>query len=270
MNIKNNLTELLGIKFPIIQGGMSWVSYWELASAVSNCGGLGLLAAGSMKPDLLRQNISKCKAKTNKPFGVNIPLLRNDADELIHVCMDNDIKIIFTAAGSPEKYIDILKKNNIEVIHVVSSVKQGLKAQSAGCDAVVGEGVEAGGHNGKDEITTFCLIPQLVDILKIPIIAAGGIADGRGIAAALSLGAQAVQVGTLFATTNESIAHLNYKKEICNAEDSGTILAFKKIGMLRMLKNKLSGLAVQAEIEGTSKEDLLKIFGHKKEQAGIL
>lgn len=269
MKINNQITELLGIQYPIIQGGMSWVSYWELVSKISNCGGLGLLASGSMKAEILKENIWKCKENSILPFGVNIPLLRNDASELIQVCIDNNVKVIFTAAGSPEKYIDKLKKNNLIVVHVVSSVKQGLKAQSAGCDAVVGEGVEAGGHNGKDEITTFCLIPQLVDALQIPVIAAGGIADGRGIAAAFALGAQGVQIGTLFAATIESAAHLNYKKAICTAEDDGTVLAFKKIGMLRMIKNKLSELATNAEIQGASKEELLKIFGQKKEKAGI-
>ncbi|MBN1638077.1 MAG: nitronate monooxygenase [Ignavibacteriales bacterium] len=270
MKIRNQITQLLGIKYPIIQGGMSWVSYWELVSKISNCGGLGLLAAGSMKSEILEENIVKCRENTSLPFGVNIPLLRGDASELIQVCLDCNVKIFFTAAGSPDKYIDLMKKNNSTVIHVVSSVKQGLKAQNAGCDAIVGEGVEAGGHNGKDEITTFCLIPQLVDELKIPVIAAGGIADGRGIAAAMSLGAQGVQIGTLFAATNESIAHMNYKNAICNSKDESTILTFKKIGMLRMLKNKLSEVIIQAEAEGASKEELLKIFGHKKEQAGIL
>lgn len=248
---------------------MVWVSGWKLASAVSSCGGLGLIGAGSMKPELLREHILKCRSATDKPFGVNIPLLRGDAADLIKTTIEEDVKIVFTSAGHPGKYIDELKKNNVTVIHVVPSVKFGLKAESVGCDAVVGEGVEAGGHNGADEITTFCLIPQLADKLNIPIIAAGGIADGRGIAAALSLGAEGVQIGTLFAATEESSAHENYKRKIIEAKDNDTILILKKIGATRMIKNDFTSTVWQAEVDGATEDELKKLLGTKRERMGI-
>jgi enoyl-[acyl-carrier protein] reductase II len=269
MMIENRITNLLGIKHPIVQAGMVWASGWKLASAVSNCGGLGLIGAGSMKPDLLREHILKCKSATNKPFGVNIPLLRGDAAELVKTTIEENIKIVFTSAGHPGKFINEFKKNNIIVIHVVPSVKFALKAESVGCDAVVGEGVEAGGHNGADEITTFCLIPQLADKLKIPIIAAGGIADGRGIAAALALGAEGVQIGTRFAATEESSAHENYKRRIVEAKDNDTILVLKKIGAARMIKNDFTSTVLQAEIDGATEEELKKLLGSKRERLGI-
>ena len=269
MKIVNRLTELLNIEHPVIQGGMVWASGWRLASAVSNCGGLGLIGAGSMKPELLNEHINKCRTATSKPFGVNIPLLRKDAEELIKTCIDNGIKIIFSSAGSPAKHIDLLKKNGITVIHVVANVKQGLKAQGAGCDAVVGEGVEAGGHNGADELTTLALIPQLADALAIPVIAAGGIADGRGIMAALSLGAEGVQIGTAFASTVESSAHNNYKQRIIASDDIGTVLIFKKIGLVRQFKNILSQKAIELEDSGASKEQLIELLSSKREMKGI-
>ncbi len=267
MNTK--ITELLKIKYPIIQAGMVWVSGWKLASAVSNCGGLGLIGSGSMKPDLLREHIQKCKQATKNPFGVNIPLLRGDADELVKVTLEEEVKIVFTSAGHPKKYSQLLKENGVKLIHVVPSVKFALKAQEAGCDAVVGEGVEAGGHNGADEITTFALIPQLVDALEIPVIAAGGIADGRGILAALSLGASGVQIGTRFAATVESSAHENYKRRIVEAKDNDTVLAFAKIGLMRMLKNEFANKAIQAEREGWSEEKLKELLASKRERLGI-
>lgn len=269
MNIKNRITELFGIQYPIIQAGMVWVSGWKLASAVSNCGGLGLIGAGSMKPDLLREHIQKCRAATSKPFGINIPLLRKDIEDLIDVVIKEKIKIVFSSAGHPGKFIDHFKKNNMIVAHVVPSVKYGLKAESVGCDSVVGEGVEAGGHNGIDEITTFALIPQLADALKIPVIAAGGIADGRGILAALALGAEGVQIGTRFAATVESSAHENYKRRIVEAKDNDTTLVLKKIGMTRMIKNEFSRLAEQAESKGSSEEEMKKMLGEKRERLGI-
>ncbi|MFZ1517607.1 MAG: nitronate monooxygenase [Ignavibacteriaceae bacterium] len=267
MNTK--ITQLLGIKYPIIQAGMVWVSGWRLASAVSNCGGLGLIGSGSMKSDLLKEHIQKCKAATDKPFGVNIPLLRKDADELVKVCLDEGVKIFFTSAGNPKTFTSTLKENGCTVIHVVANLKYGLKAQEAGCDAVAGEGVEAGGHNGADQITTFCLIPQLVDKLNIPVIAAGGISDGRGILAAFSLGADGVQIGTRFAATVESSAHDNYKQEIVKSGDQDTTLAFKKIGLVRMMKNDFAIRAMKAENEGWNETQLRELLATKRERAGI-
>ncbi len=267
--MKTRITKLFDIQYPLIQAGMVWVSGWKLSSAVSNCGGLGLIGAGSMKPDLLREHLVKCKNATEKPFGVNIPLLRGDAEELIQVVIDEGVKIVFTSAGHPGKFIEKLKTKNITVVHVVPSLKYGLKAESVGCDAIAGEGVEAGGHNGIDEITTFCLIPQLVDAVKIPVIAAGGIADGRGILAALALGAEGVQIGTRFAVTIESSAHETYKQKVCEAGDNDTILTFKKIGLVRMLKTEFAQQILSAEKEGADAELLKNLLGKKREMKGI-
>ena len=269
MKFATKVTELFNIKYPIIQAGMVWVSGWKLASAVSNEGGLGLIGSGSMKPGLLREHIQKCKAATDKPFGVNVPLLRGDADELIKVTIEEGVKIVFTSAGHPKKYAALLKENGIKLVHVVPNIKYGLKAQEAGCDAVVGEGVEAGGHNGADQITTFVLVPLLVDALDIPVIAAGGIADGRGILSALSLGAEGVQIGTRFAATVESSAHQNYKQKVVEAKDDGTLLAFRKIGLVRMLKNDFAYRALQAEKEGWDEAKLRELLGSKRERLGI-
>jgi enoyl-[acyl-carrier protein] reductase II len=265
----NRITRLFNIKYPIIQAGMVWVSGWRLVSAVANCGGLGLIGSGSMKPELLREHIKKTCASTDKPFGVNIPLLREDASSLVQVVIEEGIKIVFTSAGNPAKFIDVLKKNDITVVHVVPSVKFGLKAQSSGCDAVVGEGVEAGGHNGIDEITTFCLTPQLADALDIPVISAGGIADARGMAAAFALGAEGVQIGTLFASSDESSAHPNYKRRVIEASDNDTLLAFRKIGLVRMLKNDFALRAASAEKESMNEEGLRELLGKKRERLGI-
>ncbi len=267
--METKITKLLGIKYPVIQGGMVWVAGWKLASAVSNNGGLGLIGSGSMKPELLREHIRKCKKATEKPFGVNIPLLRGDAGDLVSTVIDENVKIVFTSAGHPGKFIGKLKSNGITVVHVVPSLKFALKAQDAGCDAVVGEGVEAGGHNGRDEITTFSLIPQLVDALEIPVIAAGGIADGRGILAALSLGAEGVQIGTRFAATVESSAHPNYKQKILEAKDNGTVLILKKISPARVIKNRFSEIALQKEENCEPTEELLKLLQDKREKLSI-
>lgn len=269
LKIKTRITELFNIQYPIIQAGMIWVSGWKLASAVSNEGGLGLIGSGSMKPDLLREHIRKCFKVTDKPFGVNIPQHRGDAEELVKAIIEEGVKIVFTSAGHPGKFIDLLKRNNVKVVHVVPSLKYGVKAEEVGCDAIVGEGVEAGGHNGINETTTFSLIPQLVDAVKIPVIAAGGIADGRGILAALSLGAEGAQIGTRFAATVESSAHQNYKQKVVEANDDGTILAFKKIGLVRMIKNDFAFRATQAEKDGWDEIKLKELLGSKRERLGI-
>jgi len=267
--MQNRVTRLFEIEYPIVQAGMIWASGWRLASAVSNAGGLGLIGSGSMYPDVLREHIQKCKAATDKPFGVNIPLLRRDAEELVRVTIEEGVKIVFSSAGHPGKFIKLFKENDVKVAHVIPSVKHALKAEEVGCDAVVGEGVEAGGHNGINETTTISLIPQLVDALKIPVIAAGGIADGRGIIAALSLGAEGVQIGTRFAATEESSAHPNYKQKVVEAKDDGTILAFKKIGLVRMLKNDFASRAVNAERDGWDESKLKELLGSKRERLGI-
>jgi enoyl-[acyl-carrier protein] reductase II len=269
MRIKNRVTELFGIEYPIIQAGMVWVSGYKLAVAVSECGGLGLIGAGSMKPDLLREHIQKAKEKTSKPFGVNIPLLRGDAEDLINVVIEEGVKIVFTSAGHPGKFIEKLKSNQIKVVHVVPSVKYAKKAEEVGCDAIVGEGYEAGGHNGFDEITTFCLIPMLVENVKIPVIAAGGIATGKQIAAAFALGAEGVQIGTRFAATVESSAHMNYKMKIVEAQDNGTVIGFRKIGLVRMLKNNFALRSIEAERNCADEEKLREIWGEKREKLGI-
>jgi enoyl-[acyl-carrier protein] reductase II len=269
MNITNEVTRLFSITHPIIQAGMVWAAGWRLAAAVSNCGGLGLIGSGSMKPELLREHIQKCRAATRKSFGVNIPLLRGDAAELVRVTIEENVKIIFSSAGSPEKFINLLKEHGCIVVHVVSSVRQAEKAARVGCDAIVGEGVEAGGHNGRDEISTLCLIPQLVDAVTIPVIAAGGIADGRQIAAALCLGAQGVQIGTRFAATIESSAHERYKQMVALASDNGTVLAFRKLALVRMLKNDFALRAVKAEADGWDESHLEQLLGKKRECAGI-
>lgn len=248
---------------------MIWVSGWKLASAVSNCGGLGLIGAGSMKPELLREHIRKCRNATNNSFGVNLPLMRGDVEELVNVIAEEKVKIIFSSAGHPGKFIQKFKDYDATVVHVVPTVKHGLKAESVGCDAVVGEGVEAGGHNGADEITTLCLIPQLVEQLKIPVIAAGGIATGRQILACFSLGAEAAQIGTRFAATHESSAHENFKRSIVNAKDNDTVLALKKIGMVRMIKNKFAHQAVEADNKGWNEEELKRLLGEKRARLGI-
>lgn len=265
----NRICELLKIKYPIIQAGMVWVSGWKLASAVSNCGGLGLIGAGSMKPDLLREHIQKCKTATDKPFGVNLPLLRGDIEELINVVIEENIKIVFSSAGHPGKHIDKFKKHDIIVIHVVSSLKQAQKAESVGCDAIVGEGVEAGGHNGADQISTLSLIPVLADNVSIPIIAAGGIVDARGIVACLALGADGVQIGTRFAATVESSAHENYKRKIVEAQENDTVLILRKIGLVRAIKNNFTDRILKMENDGATAEQLKEALGSKREKLGI-
>ncbi len=267
--MKTRITELFHIDVPIIQAGMVWVSGWKLAAAVSNAGALGLIGSGSMSPELLREHIRKAKEATRNPFGVNIPLLRGDANELIQAVIDQKIKIIFTSAGHPLKYIDTLKSAGCIVVHVVASVKHALKAEEAGVDAVVAEGFEAGGHNGIDEITTFALVPQIADAVSVPMIAAGGIAHGRQMIAVMALGAEGVQLGTRFAATVESSAHDRYKQAIVEAKDRDTILTLKKITPVRLLKNPFAVRAQKEESSGKSKEELLEFLGSGRERKGI-
>lgn len=268
--MKTRITTLFRIDIPIIQAGMVWVSGWKLAAAVSNAGALGLIGAGSMKPDLLREHISKTRAATPNPFGVNLPLLRGDIDELIDVVVDEKIPILFTSAGHPGRHIVKCKSIGATVVHVVANVKQAQKAQEAGCDAVVAEGFEAGGHNGLDEIGAMALIPQVVDAVTIPVIAAGGIADGRQMLAAFSLGAEGVQVGTRFAATAESSAHENYKRKIIEANDNATVLTYRNIQPLRAMKNPFMSMVQREETEkGMSRERMLELHGKGRERKGI-
>lgn len=263
------IQELFNIEIPIIQAGMVWVSGAKLAAAVSEAGGLGLIGSGSMKPDLLREHIRTAKTQTTKPFGVNIPLLRGDADELVQVVLDEKVPIVFSSAGSPRKYTPLLQQKGCKVVHVVPSVKFAKKVEDAGCDAVVAEGFEAGGHNGIDMVTTMALVPQVVDAISIPVIAAGGIADGRGIAAALMLGAAGVQIGTRFAATVESSAHEKYKQALLDADDTATDFALLKIGPARMIRNQWTMRVREAEAKGATKEDLVQLLGNKRERLGI-
>ncbi len=267
---KSPLNKVLGTKFAIIQAGMVWVSGANLAAASSNAGCLGLIGAGSMKPDLLKLQIQKAKRLSTNSFGVNIPLLYKDADLQIKVALEEGIKIFFTSAGSPKKFTTLLKDHEAIVVHVCSTPDQAYKCQLAGCDAVVAEGFEAGGHNGIDEITTMALIPQVVDATNIPVIAAGGIANGRQIAAALALGASAVQIGTRFVCTQESSAHDNFKQQIIQSHFSDTRLVMKKLVPVRLMKNKFFEEVQALEQKGATKEDLTKLLGKGRAKKGML
>jgi enoyl-[acyl-carrier protein] reductase II len=248
---------------------MVWTAGSKLAVAVSEAGGLGMIGAGSMNPDLLREQIRKAKARTAYPVAVNIPLMRRDAETLVHVTVEEGIRIVFTSSGHPLKYTPLLKKAGCTVVHVIAAVKHARKAVESGCDAVVAEGFEAGGHNGVDEITTLALIPQVADAVTIPLLAAGGIADGRGMAAALALGADGVQVGTRFAATVESSAHERYKQAVVAAQDADTVLTLRKVTPVRMIKTPFARKAMEAERGGASKEELEALLGVKREMMGI-
>jgi enoyl-[acyl-carrier protein] reductase II len=260
---------MFGIRYPIIQAGMVWTAGSKLAVAVSEAGGLGLLGAGSMKPDLLREHIRAARGATRFPVGVNVPLARTDAAELLDVAMEEGIRIIFTSSGSPATHTRRLKDAGCTVVHVIAAVKHAIKAAESGCDAVVAEGFEAGGHNGIDEITTLALVPQIVDAVAIPVFAAGGIADGRGMAAAFALGAEAVQVGTRFAATVESSAHPTYKRLVAESPDGGTVLTMRRLFPVRMLKTPFAGKAVDAERRGATREEMEELLGSKREMLGI-
>ena len=264
------LSQRLGIRYPIVQAGMVWTSGWKLAVAAARAGALGLIGSGSMKPELLREHIRKAKATdVANQIGVNVALMRGDIDALVQTTIEEGVKIVFTSAGNPKAYTQKFKDAGCFVAHVVASVKHALKAQDAGCDAVIAEGFEAGGHNGFDEITTLCLVPQVVDAVDIPVIAAGGIADGRQILAALALGAEAVQIGTRFAATVESSAHENYKRAVIEAEDGSTALVLKKVAPVRIKRNRFALDAIEAQAHGATKEEEIALLGKKREMAGI-
>ncbi|MDO9578134.1 MAG: nitronate monooxygenase [Candidatus Cloacimonadales bacterium] len=267
--MNNRITRLFGIKYPIIQGGMIWCSGAKLAAAVSNAGGLGLIGAGSMYPDVLRGHIRKCKTLTEKPFGVNLPLLMGDAEEKIKIIIEEGVKIIFTSAGSPKKWTPFLKENGLIVTHIVSATKHGKKCEETGVDAIVAEGFEAGGHNGREETTTMCLIPKITQEVNIPVIAAGGIGSGRAMAAAFALGAEAVQIGSLFAACKESSAHENFKQKIIEAKEGETLLILKKLAPVRLLSNEFSMEVFKQESKGASKEELQELLGTARAKKGM-
>jgi enoyl-[acyl-carrier protein] reductase II len=265
----NKITTLFNIKYPIIQGGMIWNSGYKLASAVSNAGGLGLIGAGSMYPDVLREHIIKCKKATNKPFGVNVPMLYPNIEEIIQIIIDEGVKIVFTSAGNPKTWTSHLKANGITVVHVVSSSKFALKAQEAGVDAVVAEGFEAGGHNGREETTTLTLIPMVKEKISIPLIAAGGIASGRGMFAAMALGADGVQVGSRFAASVESSAHENFKNTIISTQEGDTQLTLKELAPVRLVKNKFYNDLEELYAKCPTKEELENLLGKRRAKRGM-
>ncbi|MNF28626.1 Nitronate monooxygenase [compost metagenome] len=265
----NKITQLFKIKYPIIQGGMIWNSGYKLASAVSNAGGLGLIGAGSMYPEVLREHIQKCKKATTKPFGVNVPMLYPNIEEIMKIIVDEGVKIVFTSAGNPKTWTPFLKENGITVVHVVSSSVFALKAQQAGVDAVVAEGFEAGGHNGREETTTLTLIPMVKEQIEIPLIGAGGIATGRGMLAAMVLGADGVQVGSRFAASVESSAHENFKKTIINIKEGDTQLTLKELAPVRLIKNKFYQDVQELYEKCPTKEELVQLLGRARAKRGM-
>jgi enoyl-[acyl-carrier protein] reductase II len=265
----NRITQLFNIEKPIIQAGMVWASGWRLASAVSNAGGLGIIGSGSMYPDVMREHIQKCKAATDQPFAVNIPLLYPDIDKQIDIILQEGVKIVFTGAGNPNTWTATLKEKGITVVHVVSSSKFALKAQAAGCDAVVAEGFEAGGHNGREETTTLVLVPAVKKAVQIPVIAAGGIATGRQMLAAMVLGAEGVQIGSRYVASEEASSHLNFKQAVINSNEGDTALALKQLTPVRLIKNEFYKQVHEAEQRGASKEELLQILGRARAKKGM-
>jgi enoyl-[acyl-carrier protein] reductase II len=265
----NKITDLFGIQYPIIQGGMIWNSGWRLASAVSNAGGLGLIGAASMYPEVLKEHVQKCKKATDKPFGVNVPLLYPNIEEHMKTIVDEKVPIVFTSAGNPKIWASHLKGHGIKVVHVVSSVKFALKAQDAGVDAVVAEGFEAGGHNGREETTTFTLIPMVKAQIKVPLIAAGGIATGRGMLAAMVLGADGVQVGSRFAASEESSAHAAFKQQIVAAKEGDTVLTLKELAPVRLIKNKFYNDVARLYETGPTPEQLKELLGRARAKRGM-
>ncbi len=265
----NRITTLFGIKYPIIQGGMIWNSGYKLASAVSNAGGLGLIGAGSMYPEILREHIQKCKKATSKPFGVNVPMLYPNVEEILKIIVEEGVKIVFTSAGNPKTWTTYLKENGITVVHVVSSSTFALKAQEAGVDAIVAEGFEAGGHNGREETTTLTLIPMVKEKITIPLIAAGGIATGRGMLAAMVLGADGVQMGSRFVASIESSAHDNFKNTVVNTKEGDTQLTLKELAPVRLIKNKFYQEVQELYAKCGTKEDLIQLLGRARAKRGM-
>jgi len=265
----NRITQLFNIDYPIIQAGMIWASGWKLASAVSNAGGLGLIGAGSMYPEVLREHVQKCKSATDRPFGVNIPLLYPDIDKHIQIVIDEGIKIVFTSAGNPKTWTSLFKRYGITVVHVVSSSKFASKAQDAGCDAVVAEGFEAGGHNGREETTTMVLVPMVTKAVSIPVIAAGGIATGRQMLAAMVMGAEGVQMGSRFVASEEASSHVNFKQAVINAAEGDTFLSLKKLTPVRLIKNKFFQQIEEAERRGASEAELKELLGRARAKKGM-
>jgi enoyl-[acyl-carrier protein] reductase II len=265
----NRITRLFNINYPIIQAGMVWASGWRLASAVSNAGALGLIGAGSMYPEVLREHIQKCKSATSQPFGVNIPLLYPDIDKHIQIVIDEGVKIVFTSAGSPKAWTPLFKQNGITVVHVVSSSRFALKAQEAGCDAVVAEGFEAGGHNGREETTTMVLIPAVCKAVSIPVIAAGGIATGRQMLAAMVMGAEGVQMGSRFVASEEASSHPSFKQAVIHAAEGDTFLSLKKLVPVRLMKNKFFQQIQEAESKGADETELKELLGRARAKKGM-
>jgi enoyl-[acyl-carrier protein] reductase II len=268
-NFSNRITQLFGIDYPIIQAGMIWASGWRLASAVSNAGGLGIIGAGSMYPDVFREHIQKCKAATAKPFGVNLPLLYPDIDQHIQILIEEGVKIVFTSAGNPKTWTPLLKEKGITVVHVVSSSVFARKAEDAGCDAVVAEGFEAGGHNGREETTTLVLIPAVVGAVKIPVIAAGGIATGRQMLACMVLGAEGVQMGSRFVASEEASSHIQFKQLVIDSKEGDTQLMMKQLTPVRLLKNAFSQQVKEAELRGATPEELKQLLGRARAKKGM-
>jgi len=270
MSFKHNrITELFNIEYPLIQAGMIWASGWKLASAVSNAGGLGIIGAGSMYPEILKEHIQKCKKATDHPFAVNVPMLYPDIDKIMDIIIDEDVKIVFTSAGNPKTWTSHLQSHGIKVVHVVSSVKFAVKSQEAGVDAIVAEGFEAGGHNGRDETTTFTLIPMVREKIDIPLIAAGGIGNGKGMFAAMVLGADAVQVGSRFVATPEASSHQNFKEMVVKAKEGDTVLTLKELAPVRLLKNKFFEDVQELYTKSPSKEDLTILLGRARAKKGM-
>lgn len=265
----NSITRLFNIQYPLVQAGMVWASGWRLASAVSNAGGLGLIGSGSMYPDVLREHIRACKQATSEPFGVNVPLLYPDIDKHIQIIIEEGVRIVFTSAGNPKTWTPLLKEKGITVVHVVSSAKFARKSQEAGVDAVVAEGFEAGGHNGREETTSMVLIPMVADAVEIPVIAAGGIGSGRAMAAAFALGADGVQVGSRFVATPEASSHMNFKEAVVSAGEGDTMLSLKKLTPVRLLKNAFYDAVRAAELQGASPEELALLLGRGRAKLGM-